>query len=169
MGRAPGRRARSRSYGDAATEHYEIEPGAVDLARPFLAYTIVGGEARRRDPFARIEGRLVNPTTDALRDVTVETGGNYSDVELGVSTSTSKAKHFDVVEPLGSLVVESTDIEEYYEFVIWWEIAYATAGIRVRRTFSLFKNRNGIDTPHIPILGRPGTLVPCTDGKSSGR
>jgi hypothetical protein len=102
---------------------------------------------------------LVNPTDVEMTDVRIETGGHYSDPDMGVVESKGKPKQFDIVAPGTFVVVEQEDPDELADFVIWWSVTYESSGRKQTFHFSLHKGTDGVAIPDIPIVGGEGELM----------
>ena len=125
-----------------------------DTTQPFLV--IAGGTPKEWHPPTLW---LVNPTDVAMTEIHVETGGHYSDPDVGVVESKGHPKDVDRLDPAAMLALEEIDDDELYDFVVWWRIEYTSGGERRRQMFSLFKNQDAIWTESIPVLNRPGWLI----------
>lgn len=124
-----------------------------DITQPFLV--IAGDGIERKIP----KLWLVNPTDSAMTEIHVETGGHYSDPDVGVVEAKGTPKDFDRLDAARALAIEETDDAELDEFVVWWRIEYTIDRDRRGRTFSLFKNQDAIWTESVPVLDSPGWLI----------
>jgi len=102
---------------------------------------------------------LVNPTSDALTNVLVETGGFFSDDTMGVIESTAKDKTFETVAAGDWLEIEQPETEELQEFVVWWIVSFGWAA-RQKLHFGLHKGRDAVGCAAVPVVGGGGALIP---------
>ena len=124
------------------------------VREPFLV--LVGREGDKLWPTYDL--RLVNPTAATLENVTTNTGGFFSDPDAGVVDATGKKHEFGNVGPGCAICIENPDLDELYEFVIWWELTYWDP--IVRSQFALHKFRSGVEISDVPIVGGKGILLP---------
>lgn len=94
-----------------------------------------------------------------MTDVRIETGGHYSDADMGVVESTGKPKHFDSVAPITFVVVEQEDPDELADFIVWWNVTYEVHGQKQTLSFALHKLIDGVAIEDVPIVGGEGELM----------
>ncbi|HEY1682822.1 MAG TPA: hypothetical protein VGF98_14345 [Candidatus Tumulicola sp.] len=100
---------------------------------------------------------LVNPTELDIENIEVETGGHFSDPDMGVVEATGTVKRFARLNAHGAVIIEQADPDELYEFVCTWDVKYEGAAELLR--FSLTHGRDGVAIADVPVLGGRGDLI----------
>ena len=127
-----------------------------DVTQPFLVLASAPISSRRPEVLITTVF-LVNPTQVDIEDIEVDTGGHFSDPDMGVVEASGTAKQFARLNVHSAVVIEQPDSEEIYEFVCTWDVKYSGAPELLR--FSLAHGRDGIAIPDVPVLGGPGELI----------
>jgi hypothetical protein len=134
----------------------------IDVRVPFIAIR----QDLKGDEYKPTMGEyLCNPLSEDLLDVSVSTGGFYSDDELGVVEANESEKKPSFVVPAGKAVRFTLSTrDEYDELVCHWTVCYrTTTSERVAIDFGTFKRLE--DTQYfaeVPVLGGPGKVVPLS-------
>jgi hypothetical protein len=100
---------------------------------------------------------LVNPTDLDIENVVVDTGGHFSDPDMGVVEASGAVKRFARLNAHGAVPIEQPDPDELYEFVCTWDVKYECAPELLR--FSLTHGRDGVEIADVPVLGGRGELI----------
>jgi hypothetical protein len=133
-----------------------------DTSQPFLAL-VLRAPNPKYPRTGTLQLLLVNPTDSEMTDVGIETGGHYSDADMGVVESKGKSKRYAAVAARTFVVVEEPDPGELSDFVIWWAVTYESSGQKQKLQFSLFKDSDGVAIHNVPIVGGEGELIQRSD------
>jgi hypothetical protein len=119
------------------------------------------------DRIEKTEGEyVVNPLPVDITDVTIRTGGFYSDDD-GVVEGKAPVDTLKVVKALSAERFTLSTVDEYDEFVCWWHLKYTVGGRQYSAEFSTGKSLRGARfMEDLPFLEHGVRVVPrekCDD------
>jgi hypothetical protein len=138
-----------------------LQDHPLNLAEPFI---VICGDKKTPSstPYDDTNSvYFVNPTDEALLNVTEGVHGFFSDDTIGVVESLPNVKALGTVAPRSQILLEVTSDDEFAELDCSWSIAFEVAsGLRSRLGFSAGKRRQSTTwVDDLPILGKGGLVV----------